>query len=361
MNENLNLKEILKGCPAGTKFYSTVFGYVYFEKIDLTNDYFPIKLTHSDGRLCSVTNKGWLFAEFNGECTLFPDKNQRDWSKWQRPFVDGDIIHIGIKSIGTNCISIYKHQDDKYMFSYIDVNIKYNFIISKKINAWKTDHLTCHFATEEEKQRLFDVIKTNGYKWNPETKTLEKLIEPKFKVGDKIKYRGGEIVYRIVHITENSYVLDNLCSIPISIEHMYKLVPDNFESKSISPKFKVGDKITEIGGSRKGEIFYIDVDKYHVAVSNIIGIDVFFEDQDKWELIPDKFDPNTLIPFESKVLVRDGNHFSWVGSIYTHRKENGFYTINGTYYRQCIPYNDDTSYLIGTYREAPKYYKYWEK
>lgn len=78
------------------------------------------------------------------------------------------------------------------------------------------------------------------------------------------------------------------------------------------------------------------------------------------KLPKDRFDPKTLIPFESKVLVRDGDHFSWVGSIYTHRKENGFYTVNGTYYRQCIPYNDDTAYLIGTYKEAPEYYRYWE-
>ena len=33
-------------------------------------------------------------------------------------------------------------------------------------------------ATEEEKQKLFKAIKDNGYKWNSETKTLEKLIEP---------------------------------------------------------------------------------------------------------------------------------------------------------------------------------------
>ena len=36
-------------------------------------------------------------------------------------------------------------------------------------------------ATEEEKQKLFKAIKDNGYEWNPETKTLEKLIEPKFR------------------------------------------------------------------------------------------------------------------------------------------------------------------------------------
>ena len=42
------------------------------------------------------------------------------------------------------------------------------------------------FATDEEKQKLFDAIKDNGYKWVEETKTLEKLIIPKFKVGDKV-------------------------------------------------------------------------------------------------------------------------------------------------------------------------------
>ena len=26
----------------------------------------------------------------------------------------------------------------------------------------------------------------------------------------------------------------------------------------------------------------------------------------------------------------------------------------------CIPYNDDTKHLVGTRKEAPEYYKYWE-
>ena len=32
MNENLNLVEIMKDCPKGTKFYSTVYGEVEFEE-----------------------------------------------------------------------------------------------------------------------------------------------------------------------------------------------------------------------------------------------------------------------------------------------------------------------------------------
>lgn len=37
------------------------------------------------------------------------------------------------------------------------------------------DGYNSRFATEEEKQKLFDAIKVNGYKWNAETKTLEKI------------------------------------------------------------------------------------------------------------------------------------------------------------------------------------------
>ena len=33
MNENLDLTKILKGCPSGTKFYSSVYGEVTFVRI----------------------------------------------------------------------------------------------------------------------------------------------------------------------------------------------------------------------------------------------------------------------------------------------------------------------------------------
>lgn len=184
MNENLNLSEILKDCPKGTKFYSTVFGDVYFEKIDLTNDYFPIKFTHSNGRLCSVTNKGWLFAEFNGECTVFPDKNQRDWSKWHRPFVDGDIIftHIGGKNEQT-FVSVFKGYSGDLYLNYLIICLDDNKIFYyDERNAAFCDNsqiLEQRLATEEEKRQLFDAIKAKGYRWDSEKKTLEKITDVK--------------------------------------------------------------------------------------------------------------------------------------------------------------------------------------
>lgn len=80
MNENLNLVEILKDCPEGTKLYSPVFGEVEFESI---NDIIgPIVVTTNIGHPECFTADGKMFARYNGECVLFPSKEQRDWSKF---------------------------------------------------------------------------------------------------------------------------------------------------------------------------------------------------------------------------------------------------------------------------------------
>ena len=85
MNENLNLVEILKDCPKGTKFYSTVYGEVGFKEIG--NGEFPIKYVKDDDSLGSATAQGLLLSGFDGECTLFPSKEQRDWSKFTAPWL----------------------------------------------------------------------------------------------------------------------------------------------------------------------------------------------------------------------------------------------------------------------------------
>ena len=82
MDENLNLVEILKDCPKGTKLYSTVDGEVEFDRINKRED-FPIKFVKSDGDRGSVTAQGLALACYDGECILFPSREQRDWSKFK--------------------------------------------------------------------------------------------------------------------------------------------------------------------------------------------------------------------------------------------------------------------------------------
>ena len=83
MNENLNLVEILKDCPRGTKLYSTVYGDVEFYKIDLDSDStLKIYVKIWAGVIVRFDDSGKLELSCRGECTLFPSRDQRDWSKF---------------------------------------------------------------------------------------------------------------------------------------------------------------------------------------------------------------------------------------------------------------------------------------
>lgn len=85
MNENLNLVEILKDCPIGTEFYHSIYNKVYFVCIDLDDSDYPIRFSlHTD---ClpniSITKNGKHIKHFDGDCIVFPSKEQRDWSKFK--------------------------------------------------------------------------------------------------------------------------------------------------------------------------------------------------------------------------------------------------------------------------------------
>ena len=90
MNENIDLTKILEGCPVGTKFYSSVYGKVDFSRI-ISDDYgkCPIELmsynkyTHSIAAVYCEKD-GTFSCDYEGECTLFPSEDQRDWSKFER-------------------------------------------------------------------------------------------------------------------------------------------------------------------------------------------------------------------------------------------------------------------------------------
>ena len=89
MNENLDLTKILDGCPEGTEFYHAGYGRVArFIGINLDSDYPIIFSIHNNPRYryanVAVTKKGAISKLCEGECLLFPSKDQRDWSKFER-------------------------------------------------------------------------------------------------------------------------------------------------------------------------------------------------------------------------------------------------------------------------------------
>ena len=86
MNENIDLTKILKDCPKGTKFYSTIYGEVEFDKIKKESEY-PIVIITKHGNNSDIKSDGRYYGEYDdGECTLFPSKDQRDWNKFSAPW-----------------------------------------------------------------------------------------------------------------------------------------------------------------------------------------------------------------------------------------------------------------------------------
>ena len=89
MNENIDLTKILKDCPKGWKFYSSIYGDVIFKGIENDSEC-PVKFHFVDidnlEKYGSVTEQGFFAPYFKGECTFFPSRDQRDWYKVTAPW-----------------------------------------------------------------------------------------------------------------------------------------------------------------------------------------------------------------------------------------------------------------------------------
>lgn len=91
MNENIDLTKILKDCPEDTKFYCSLYGEVLFKRIDKDSSSYPIKVdSNIVGHTTNLTRKGQFINTPEGECILFPSKDQRDWNKFTAPWYKKD-------------------------------------------------------------------------------------------------------------------------------------------------------------------------------------------------------------------------------------------------------------------------------
>ena len=288
MENKINIAEILKDCPKGTKLYSPLCGEcrvieVYnslgFDVINGSNDVFNFSY---DGRY-----------NLMGECCIFPSKDNRDWNTFQRPFKEGDIV---ISNRGD--IHLLRTEDSSYC-----AYRKYAWRSTYEFDSTTTTMVrVVRLATEEEKAKLLQAIKENGYKWNEETKTLEMLIEPKFKIDDKVRHKTNHnVVFTIDGIEEDFYT----CASKIAFS---------------------------------------------------------FNEQDNYELIPDKFNITTLIPFESRILVRDNIDEVWFpcffGGICNDDNKYPYRIVGGERWKCCIPY-EGNEHLLNKKDDCDTFYKNW--
>ena len=176
MENKINIAEILRDMPKGTKLYSPLFGKCELRGIDNSKYPIAIKVQSIDGAMSKgIMKDGRYFDGYeDAECLLFPSARMRDWSKF---FKRGDVLID--EDLGTAAVFDGWANDD-----YTEFNTTIDYY--KISDAWgKRDicrTLLFRKATDEERAEFIAAAeKYYGGKYNPETLQVEpvKVAEPK--------------------------------------------------------------------------------------------------------------------------------------------------------------------------------------
>ena len=81
-NKELNLCEILKDCPKGTKLYTPLYGVCSLYSVD--DKFVTVNYVGTANIICNKTFfPNGAISELGDECLLFPSKDNRDWSTFK--------------------------------------------------------------------------------------------------------------------------------------------------------------------------------------------------------------------------------------------------------------------------------------
>lgn len=318
MNEKLNLVEILKDCPEGTGLYSTIFGEVTFDKIEEDQEYPIIFTINNGGVTIPVASDGRHLLDYNGDCTLFPSKEQRDWSEFTAPWYKKEKLVEPKFKVG----NWYQCTKDFFGKSItFDKNTAYYCAQEGCLQ----DEYGCHIAIVKD---LYD----------------------NFKVWTIQDAKDGDVLY----------------SLDSNQPFIYKERND-YEQATAYCGLNMYGKFF-VWGTKDCAITlnnYVPATKEQrdalMKAMNDAGYEWDGEKKELKKLKKPKFDPKTLQPFD-RVLVRDKDYENWNCGFFSHKDASCIYHCRciGTPYIYCIPYNEETKHLVGTNEEAPEYYKYWE-
>lgn len=194
MEDKINIAEILRDMPKGTKLYSPLFGEC--ELIGVDNSKYPIaiKAQRIDGAISKgIMKDGRYFDGYeDAECSLYPSAKMRCWDKF---FKRGDVLVD--EDLETAVVFDGWANDD-----YTEFNTTINYY--KISDAWGKGDICCTWlfrkATDEERAEFIAASeKYYGGKYNPETLRVEpvKVAEPKcsFKPFDKVLVRYGNGIW----------------------------------------------------------------------------------------------------------------------------------------------------------------------
>ena len=331
MEQKLNISEILKDKPQGTKLYDLLRNIeVELDSISHTdyeniiwcryNDINPYDLY---GYSTFGTERGWL----NGLQILLPSKEMRDWHKfaWKR----GDVlVGIGQRIIFEKFIDEnYTEFQGKYSLStYEDRTL----VVDKRC-------YTSYFRKLDDsvnvKNYFKEIEERLGGKLNRDTLEIKKT-QPKFKDGDIVAVDLDRKIIRIFKEKKNE---NNICwgkyYIGFSFNNEGKLIQTfkNYTADCSSDRLATGLEKQQLFSALEKEGKVWDAEKKKIV-----------------DLKPKV----KLKPFDKIVGFEELGRGEWVCDMFSHyAKDDGrdvIIGIGGLTYLKALPFNEETAKLIGT-------------
>ncbi|RGW45095.1 hypothetical protein DWV76_00825 [Segatella copri] len=323
MEENINIAEILKNKPKGTKLYADAFGELSIEDIYAEDkDELGITLSSKDGDELLFYNDG----KYNiyGEPILVPSKEMRDWEKfaWKR----GDVL---VNSRGLKILF------DRW------ANDNYTSFYAKTINLVEDGFLDTNLHTlvsEKEAKSFIKCIEEKlGGKLNRETLEIEKT-QPEFKDGDIVFMKGIKDGYfaNCIFILRSEY-------------------KDGDERAFYYAFYNADDKFTtaEYGYTRVHYSLRPATDSEKQQLFDALAKKGKTWNAEKKQIVDLKPKFDELKPFDN-VLVRHQKTEEWRANIFSHTDKTDEYLdyvcVNGRW-EFCIPYEGNES-LLGTTKDV---------
>ena len=328
MEENINVAEILKNKPLGTKLYSSACGKCRLVEVDDKSfkiSFYNSKFGFMNGGEGYLDKNGKLYDD--GECVVFPSKEMRDWGKfsWKK----GDVL---VNKDGDVHIIFERFADDTYC-SFVG-----------KYYLWKENNDTEHFyknerlltsdfqkAGKDAAQTYISTIEERlGGKLNRETLEIEKT-QPEFKDGDIAFADYGNRQYVFIVSGEtglsegyNSSIYLDLSSPTSSIAFRISFFKKDLCELRLATEEEKKQLFDAL--AKKGKAW----------------------DSDKKQIVdlPKKCEFKVF----EKVLVRESKTDEWTPNFFfkIHRDDERYVMVCGDMYNYCIPYNEETAHLLGT-------------
>ncbi len=311
MEAKINIAEILKDKPQGTKLYDWLYNIdVELDAISTTDTETVVWCTNETYNN-TTCHRG--YSEFgtvrgcpDGLQILLPSKEMRDWRKfaWKK----GDLLTT---DCGFQCIFKEWASDDYTKFNGCYSNSRDGYEdVSNAVTA-KFEKLDDNIAHDYIKT----IDKKLGGKLNLETLEIEKQSE--FKDGDIVVYgKSVSICRKIYNRTIYFYV---------SIDETFGLLYDDNRVSAEGYRYATEEEKLQLFDTLAKEGKAWDAEKKQI-------VDL----KPKW----------TPKPFD-RVITRTPDT-PWTANFFSHIDSDGVKNCIDDRYLMCLPYNEETAKLIGT-------------